>query len=486
MRHGFFFGERHLRAGFADAFVDEDGVVSESAVAAGFGCDDAVPEPFGDDGGGVAWVLNEDGDGAIKRAAVGFVLQRGEKFLVVVVVACVVSRVSGGADAGGSAEDGNGDAGVVGDCGEPGKFGSVSGFGEGVFQKGAMRFRGGADSEFALGDEFGAQSGERGANLAQLAGVGGSEDDFHFGDYTRRGLTFPAPFRVIIPFSRHAPAKPMPRRFAKMKTSGEKIAALTAYDATFARVVAGRGADFILVGDSLGMVLRGHRDTLGVSLSDVRRCVSDVVAGAPDAFVVGDMPFGTFQRGPESAFANAAKLMAAGAAMVKMEGGEIIAPTVRFAADRGVPVCAHVGLTPQSARADGGFKVQGRGEQNAKRVRNDAVVMQEAGAAMIVLELIPAALAGDISKQLRIPTVGIGSGAECDGQILVLHDMLGLFPPKRFTRDFLADVVSQNKTVRGGRNDVDDVGGGVIGDAVSEYVRAVKAGEFPSADNAFS
>ena len=272
----------------------------------------------------------------------------------------------------------------------------------------------------------------------------------------------------------------MPQRFARMKRDGEKIAALTAYDAAFSAVLAARGADFLLVGDSLGMVLRGFRDTLAVTLADIRRHVADVVAGAPNAFVVGDMPFGSFQRGPESAFANAAKLMSAGAAMVKIEGGELMAPTVRFATERGVPVCAHVGLTPQSARAEGGFKVQGRDAENAQRIRNDALAMQDAGAAMIVLELIPQKLAADISAQLEIPTIGIGSGAQCDGQILVLHDMLGLFPQKRFTRDFLSEVIRRNPD-GGGKEK-----GGWLGDAVAEYVRAVKAGEFPAAENAFS
>ena len=271
----------------------------------------------------------------------------------------------------------------------------------------------------------------------------------------------------------------MPLRFAKMKRDGEKIAALTAYDAAFAAALFARGTDLMLVGDSLGMVLRGHRDTLAVSVADVRRHVSDVVAGAPDAFVLGDMPFGAFQRGADSAFANAAKIMSAGAAMVKVEGGELFAPTVRFITERGVPVCAHVGLTPQTARADGGFKVRGRDAENAGRILNDALAMQGAGAAMIVLELIPAKLAGEISAKLDIPTIGIGSGAECDGQILVLHDMLGLFPQKRFTRDFLSVVAAKGEGENGGA-------GGRVGDAVAEYVRAVKAKEFPAAENAFS
>ena len=271
----------------------------------------------------------------------------------------------------------------------------------------------------------------------------------------------------------------MPARFAKMKRDGEKIAALTAYDAAFANTLAQRGVDFMLVGDSMGMTLQGKRDTLAVSLRDIQQHTANVVAGASGAFVVADMPFGSFQREPGAAFANAAKLMAAGADMVKMEGGQWLAPAVRFAAERGIPVCAHVGLTPQTARAEGGFKVRGRGDEGAKQVRDDALAMQNAGAAMIVLELIPANLAADITNALDIPTIGIGSGPGCDGQILVLHDMLGLFPQKRFTRDFLAQAVAKN-------NGDGKAPGGWIGDAAAEYIRAVKSGEFPAPENSFS
>ena len=265
-----------------------------------------------------------------------------------------------------------------------------------------------------------------------------------------------------------------------MKQNGEKIAALTAYDATFAAVLAARGVDMMLVGDSLGMVLQGRRDTMAVTLvrhsPTCRRCCR---RRAGRLLCWATCPSAPFSAAPTLPFANAAKLISAGAAMVKIEGGELFAPTVRFVTERGVPVCAHVGLMPQSARADGGFKVQGRDEKNAKRIVNDALAMQDAGAAMIVLELIPAALAGEISAKLEIPTIGIGSGADCDGQILVLHDMLGLCPQKRFTRDFLSAVAGKSG---GGGGEA----GGWIGDAAAEYVRAVKAGEFPAAENTFS
>ena len=252
-----------------------------------------------------------------------------------------------------------------------------------------------------------------------------------------------------------------------MKQAGEKIAALTAYDAAFAAAVAAAGADFILVGDSLGMVVQGKKDTLGVRLNEVVYHIRCVVAGAPAAFVVGDMPFGSFQATPEQAFAAAVKLMAAGAAMVKIEGGAEMAETVRFLTMRGVPVCAHIGLLPQQVRASGGYVVQGRDDENADRLRKEALSMQAAGAALIVLELMPRVLARDISVAVAVPTIGIGSGGDCDGQILVLPDILGLTGGnKRFVRNFMQD----DNSIQG---------------AIGDYVRAVKTGDFPQEENAF-
>lgn len=259
----------------------------------------------------------------------------------------------------------------------------------------------------------------------------------------------------------------MPKRFLKMKKSGEKIAALTAYDATFAAAVCAAGADFMLVGDSLGMVVQGRRDTLGVRLSDTAYHTRAVVAGAPPAFVIADMPFATFQESPARAFANAARLLAAGASMVKLEGGQEMAETVNFLTARGVPVCAHVGLMPQFVRASGGYALCGRAAAEAERVKADALAMQDAGAALVVLEMLPRALAAEITAALALPTIGIGCGAECDGQILVLYDLLGLTGGgKRFVRDFLRDA-------------------GSIQDAIAAYVAAVKAGDFPAAENTF-
>lgn len=260
----------------------------------------------------------------------------------------------------------------------------------------------------------------------------------------------------------------MVTKFAQMKERGDKIAALTAYDAAFAKALSAAGVDAILVGDSLGMVVQGRKDTLAVRLRDIIYHLRAVARGAPDAFVIGDMPFATYQTSPPQAFANAAKLMAAGAAMVKVEGGAEMAETVAFLTARGAPVCAHIGLLPQQIRAAGGYKVQGRGDENAKRVMADALALQDAGAALMVLELLPAALAGEISRRLRIPTLGIGSGAACDGQILVLYDALGIGGrPLKFARDFLA-------------------GNDSVAAALSDYVRAVKNGEFPTAENSFS
>ena len=252
-----------------------------------------------------------------------------------------------------------------------------------------------------------------------------------------------------------------------MKAEGKKIAVLTAYDATFARLLADAGVDALLVGDSLGMVVQGATDTLSVRLAEVAYHIRCARAGAPQAVIIGDMPFGSFQSSPERAFAAAAKLLAAGASMIKIEGGEIFAPTVRFLTERGVPVCAHVGLMPQWVRMQGGYKVQGRGDA-AERVRADAHSMEQAGASLMVLEMIPSALAADITADITAATIGIGSGAACDGQVLVLHDMLGLSPgtPKKIVKNFMADAAS-------------------VQEAVAHYVRAVKNGTFPAAENSF-
>lgn len=248
----------------------------------------------------------------------------------------------------------------------------------------------------------------------------------------------------------------------------EKIAILTCYDATFAIVLDNAGVDALLVGDSLGNVLQGDTATLSVTLEQMIYHTRCVVRGASRAFIITDMPFGSYQQSPQQAFENAAKIMAAGAHMVKIEGGLIMADTIRFLTQRGIPVCAHIGLTPQSVHQLGGYKLQGNSDTAANQLLEDAKALEKSGANMLVLEMIPAQLAKTITQALTIPTIGIGAGADCSGQVLVLHDMLGLPPGKkpRFVKDFMADA-------------------GSIPEAVIQYVTAVKTGQFPGKEHQF-
>jgi 3-methyl-2-oxobutanoate hydroxymethyltransferase len=254
----------------------------------------------------------------------------------------------------------------------------------------------------------------------------------------------------------------------KMAQDGDKIAVLTCYDASFASVLETAGVDVLLVGDSLGMVLQGHDTTLPVTLHDMEYHTASVARGSKRAFIVADMPFGTFQATPGQTFENAAKLLAAGAQMVKLEGGTAMLETVAFLTARGVPVCGHLGLTPQSVHQFGGYRVQGKGEPAAEQLLAEALQLQEAGAGMLVLELMPAALARDITAQLQIPTIGIGAGVDCAGQVLVLHDMLDIYPGRKpkFVKNFLR-------------------GNDSIEAAIAAYVRAVKAKTFPGAEHSF-
>lgn len=253
----------------------------------------------------------------------------------------------------------------------------------------------------------------------------------------------------------------------KFKQTGEKIAMLTSYDATFANVAHNAGVDAILVGDSLGMVIQGKRFTQSVQLRDTLYHVRAVVAGAPDALVIADMPFATFQASPIDAYKNAAKCIAAGASMVKIEGGLEMCATIEFLVKRQIPVCAHLGLRPQSIYNNTGYRVQGREKDMADQIMQEANAIENAGACCALLELIPGQLAQKISQQLTIATIGIGSGQHCDGQVLVLHDMIGLTPQnKRFIQNFL-------------------IGKESIQDAIAAYVQAVKSGEFPSLAHTF-
>jgi 3-methyl-2-oxobutanoate hydroxymethyltransferase len=251
-------------------------------------------------------------------------------------------------------------------------------------------------------------------------------------------------------------------RLREMHAAGEKIAMLTCYDATFAQALDAAGVDIMLVGDSLGMVLQGQASTVPVTLQDMAYHVACVARGNRTAWIVGDLPFGSYQQSPVQALASATALMQAGAHMVKLEGGGWTAETVRFLTDRGVPVCAHLGLTPQSVHALGGYRIQGRDDDSAATLLRHARELQQAGAAMLVLELMPSALGAQVTQALDIPVIGIGAGPDCSGQVLVLHDMLGLNAGRlpRFVRNFMDGAAS-------------------VQDAVRAYVQAVKAGEFP-------
>jgi 3-methyl-2-oxobutanoate hydroxymethyltransferase len=251
-------------------------------------------------------------------------------------------------------------------------------------------------------------------------------------------------------------------RLREMHAAEEKIAMLTCYDASFARVLDGAGVDSLLVGDSLGMVLQGRPTTLAVSIEEMAYHTGCVSRGNRTAWIIADMPFGSYQESAEMAMRHAAQLMQQGAHMIKLEGGGWTAPIVRFLVDRGIPVCAHLGFTPQSVHTLGGYRVQGRDQDAARAMRQHAEELAAAGAAMLVLEMVPAAVARDLTTALSIPTIGIGAGTGCSGQVLVLHDMLGLTggEPLRFVRNFLD-------------------GSDSIELAVRKYVTDVKGGRFP-------
>jgi len=254
----------------------------------------------------------------------------------------------------------------------------------------------------------------------------------------------------------------------KMAQEGNRIAMLTCYDASFAAVLEEAGVDSLLIGDSLGNVLQGHESTLPVTLRDMVYHTGCVARGSKRAFIVADMSFGTFQVSPEETLRNASELMAAGAHMVKIEGGRPMLDTIEFLTDRGIPVCGHLGLTPQSVHALGGYRVQGRGEDAGQQLLKEAKQLEQAGAGMIVLEAIPVALARDVTGAITVPTIGIGAGADCSGQVLVLHDMLDIYPGKKakFVKNYMRPA-------------------GSIQGAVELYVKEVKARTFPGPEHSF-
>ena len=252
-------------------------------------------------------------------------------------------------------------------------------------------------------------------------------------------------------------------RLRELHASGEKLTMLTCYDATFARVLDDAGVEMLLVGDSLGMVLQGKPSTVPVTLDEMAYHVRSVATGNKTAWVIGDMPFASYQQSPSQAMQSAAVLMQAGAHMVKLEGGGWTAETVRFLTERGVPVCGHLGLTPQSVHALGGYRIQGKTDEAASVLRQHAKELSDAGAAMIVFELIPSVLAAEITRLLPIPTIGIGAGVDCSGQVLVLHDMLGITRGRlpRFVKNFMQGYAS-------------------IDEGVAAYVVEVKSEQFPN------
>ena len=283
-----------------------------------------------------------------------------------------------------------------------------------------------------------------------------------------------APVTAGTPYGTIPPASPLPQRrpvslprLAQMREAGEKITMVPAYDATFAAVADAAGVECILVGDSLGMVCQGLHSTVGVSLQDMCYHTASVARGLHrvqgTAWLIADMPYGSYAESREQAMRSACELMQAGAHMVKLEGGGWTAPTVQFLVERGVPVCAHLGLTPQTVHALGGYRVQGKSDEGAATLRRHALELQDAGASMLVLEMVPAQLSRELTAELpHCHTIGIGAGSGTAGQVLVLHDMLGVNLGKmaRFVHNFMADA-------------------GSVKGAFEAYVHAVKNGSFP-------
>lgn len=250
--------------------------------------------------------------------------------------------------------------------------------------------------------------------------------------------------------------------------AGEKLVMLTCYDASFARISDEAGVDMLLIGDSLGMVIQGRDSTLAVSAEETEYHVRCVVRGSERALVIADMPFGSFQESPAQAFHNSARMIAAGAQMVKLEGGAAMTETTRFLVERGIPVCAHIGLTPQSVNTLGGYRVQGREDDGAAKLVADAQALEAAGAAIVLMEAMPAAVAKRVTESLSVPTIGIGAGPDVSGQVLVNYDILDIYPGRkaRFVKNFMEGSTS----VKG---------------AIEAYVKAVKDKTYPGPEHSF-
>ena len=254
----------------------------------------------------------------------------------------------------------------------------------------------------------------------------------------------------------------------KMRQEGDRITMLTCTDASFAALLDAAGVDTFLVGDSLGMTIQGHDSTLPVTIDDMVYHTRIVARGTKRALVIGDLPFGSYQQSPQKAFETAARLMSAGAHMVKLEGGEVMAETVAFLSTRGIPVCGHVGLTPQSVHAIGGYKVQGKTDDSAQQLIHAGKALQDAGASLMVVELVPAGVGKTLTEALTIPVIGIGAGPHCAGQILNLYDMLDIYPGKK--AKFVKNYMRLAGTVQG---------------AAELYVKEVKAKTFPGPEHSF-
>lgn len=263
----------------------------------------------------------------------------------------------------------------------------------------------------------------------------------------------------------------------KKVLEGEKLAMLTCYDATYAKLMEAEGVDILLVGDSLGMVLQGASDTLNVTMQDMLYHTKTVAAGTKQTLIMADMPYGSYEHNVETALNNAQALLQSGAHLVKIEGGGAMVETARYLVSNGVPVCAHLGFTPQSVVQLGGYKIQGKTEAVANQIMLDAKAMSDAGVSMVLLEMVPAQLAHKITQAISVPTIGIGAGVDCGGQVLVLQDLLGIytgpaqkspdaFKAPRFVRNFLAET-------------------GSVQSAVRAYVQAVKSQTFPAQQHSY-